>query len=384
MLIYLCPALIDLIGFLALFAVAYGAGERGMTMAQCAWLGGIFQIVYMLISLAAGLVLTRRNARIILLVSIVLSMAGISGTLLIKEFVPLLVAMGIFGVCFALFFNSFQTFMRGEAPPGSLVLTTGLYTLAWSGGSSIGFIASGALYRQGAPMLALVTFLVGLAVLVILVRHHPRPQDTPSAEEPVEISADDVRVRDRYVWVAWVIIFATMFAQRPILTFFPAICAQQNVPAAMTSLPLFLHMLIQALFGICMVRLPAWLYRRWPLLVVQGGAALLLGLVWLRPQFSVAAVAIALLGIWTGFAYFSAVFYASNAGNRSRNIGVNEFLVGLGSSAGLFLSEAVMNRPGAQSALYLVCASAVMIAALAQVLIAGGSRRPAMRGAARN
>ena len=55
--------------FLVLFAVLYGAGERGFSGLQCAWLGGIGQLAYMATSLLAGLVLTRRNARGLLFTS---------------------------------------------------------------------------------------------------------------------------------------------------------------------------------------------------------------------------------------------------------------------------------------------------------------------------
>ena len=71
MFMQICPALMDWLGFLVLFAVLYGAGERGFSGLQCAWLGGIGQLTYMVTSLLAGLVLTRRNARSLLLASTV-------------------------------------------------------------------------------------------------------------------------------------------------------------------------------------------------------------------------------------------------------------------------------------------------------------------------
>ena len=41
MLVQICPALMDWTVFLVLFAVLYGAGERGFSGLQCAWIGGI-------------------------------------------------------------------------------------------------------------------------------------------------------------------------------------------------------------------------------------------------------------------------------------------------------------------------------------------------------
>ena len=57
MLMQLCPALMDWTMFLVLFAVLYGAGERGFSGLQCAWIGGIGQLAYMVTSLLAGLAL---------------------------------------------------------------------------------------------------------------------------------------------------------------------------------------------------------------------------------------------------------------------------------------------------------------------------------------
>ena len=75
-------------------------------------------------------------------------------------------------------------------------------------------------------------------------------------------------------------------------------------------------------------------YRRTPLVILHVAGAMLLGLAWLKPVFPVTAAVIVVLGLYTGCAYFFAVYYASNSGRRSLNIGVNECLVGMGSFAG--------------------------------------------------
>ena len=148
--VYVCPALMDWLMALVPFAVSYGAGERGMTLGQVAWLGGIFLVTYMAMSLASGRFLSRRNALPILIASTV---GGILlGTLALaaRQFWPIFAAMALLGVFAAVFFNSFQSFMRGETPPGGLARTTAIYTFAWSCGFSLGLLTSGSLYRLGA------------------------------------------------------------------------------------------------------------------------------------------------------------------------------------------------------------------------------------------
>ncbi len=139
--IQLCPAFMDWIVFLVLFAVLYSAGERGLTGSQHAWLGAITMMTYTVVSLLVGLILTRRNARILLLLSTVATTLCGAASVMLQDFAAQMVCLALLGVGLAAFFNSFQTFMRGETVPGQLALTVARYTLAWSAGSSLGFLS---------------------------------------------------------------------------------------------------------------------------------------------------------------------------------------------------------------------------------------------------
>ena len=376
MFIQMCAALMDWIVFLVQFAALYGAGERHLSGLQCAWLGGIGQITYMATSLAVGHVLSRRNAKWLLLASTAGgALIGVA-CITVTAFVPLLVWLALFGVCLATFFNSFQTFMRGETEPGGLAATVGRYTLAWSTGSGIGFLSSGSLYRLGVVPLSVVTLLVGGVIFTALIRHRPRAHSASSADEHVEVAALGTRpVNPRYVLVAWCIIFTAMFVQRPLQSLFPALCARQGISPVLPGVILAVHMFVQALWGYRVARFGAWRYRRTSLSVSHLGGALILGAAWLWPTFWLSALAIGALGFYTGFAYFAAVYYASNSGRRSFNVGVNECLVGLGSFAGLFACEWWMKRSGNDAAMYAVCAGALLGSLALQLVLT--SWRPA-------
>lgn len=372
MFIQICPALMDWTVFLVLFAVLYGAGERGFSGLQCAWIGGIGQLSYMVTSLLAGLVLSRRNARQFLL----LSTAGstVMGIVCLRctSFTPQLACQTLLFVFLALFFNSFQTFMRGETVPGGLALTVGRYTLAWSAGSAAGFLSSGSLYQLGSVALGTVTLLVGAVIMLALLRHQTRPHALRSADEHVDEAAPGTQaVNPRYVAVGWCLVFTAMFVQRPFQSLWPAICARTAILPFLPGLVLSLHMLVQGVWGYRVAAFSTWRYRRLPLVVLHLAAAVLLGLVWLKPVFAVSAVAIVVLGLYMGYAYFAAVYYASNSGRRSLNIGVNECLVGLGSFAGLFAAQWGESRLGPEGGLYAVCAGALLLSLLIQVLLAG-------------
>jgi len=371
MFIQICPALMDWTVFLVLFAVLYGAGERGFSGLQCAWLGGIGQLAYMVASLLVGVVLTRRNARGFLLTSTVGStLLGIV-CLQLTTFAPQMLCQSLLFVFLALFFNSFQTFMRGETVPGGLALTVGRYTLAWSVGSAAGFLSSGSLYQLGNLALCATTLAVGTVILVTLLRHQARPHAMLSADEHIEDALPGAQaVNPRYVLVGWCLIFTAMCVQRPLQSRWPAACARAAIIAFLPGLVLSLHMLVQGVWGYRAAGFAAWRYRRAPLAAAHLAAAALLGLAWWKPVFPVVACAIVALGLYMGYAYFTAVYYASNSGRRSFNIGVNECLVGLGSFAGLFAVEWSETLFGQDGGMFAVCAVGLLASLGIQVAVA--------------
>jgi predicted MFS family arabinose efflux permease len=374
--IQLCPALMDWIVFLVLFAVLYGAGERGLTGSQCAWLGAITMVTYTVTSFLVGMILTRSNARKLLLLSTVLTTVLGAACLVVEDFVVQMVCLSLLGVGLATFFNAFQTFMRGETVPGNLAVTVARYTLAWSAGSSLGFLSSGAVYRMGKVALGAVDVAVGLGVLLILLQHRHRDHKEASADEHIEESGSGARrVNPAYVGVAWCMIVTATFVQRPLQSLFPAVCGQAGISPAWVGGVLFLHMLVQGVWGHVVHRLGRWRYRRTPIVVIHGTAAIVLSLVAWHPSFAMSSAGIVLIGLYTGFAYFSAVYYSSNSGRRSFNIGVNECLVGVGCLAGLYASQRWTAYTGSNAAMYLVGAVALLVSMCVQVWVA--SRPPA-------
>ena len=374
--IQLCPALMDWIVFLILFAVLYSAGERGLSGNHKAWLGAISMVTYTATSLLVGMVLTRGNARSLLILSTLLTTVFGAVCLVVVDFTAQMVVLGLLGVTLATFFNSFQTFMRGETMPGGLALTVARYTLAWSGGSSLGFLSSGFVYPWGPAALAGVNVAVGLTVLAILLRHRPRDHAEAGADDhEAETGVGSSRIDPRFVYVAWCIIFATAFMQRPLHSLFPAACGRVGISSTWAGSVLFLHMLFQGIFGHVMFHFERWRYRRIPLIVAHLAAALILGLMAWRNSFAVSAMGIIVLGIFTGFAFFSAVFYSSNSGRRSWNIGVNECLVGLGCLGGLFVSERCISLVNDDSAMFLVGALALLVSLGLQLFLTSLPRR---------
>ncbi len=368
----LCPALMDWLLFLTMFAILYGAGARGFPPAQWTWLGSLMQLTYLFSSLATGHLLTPRNTRPLLLGSTVLCLALMVAALWLENFAALAAVSAAIGIFAAVFFTAFQTFMRHVAPPGKLALTAGLYTCSWSLGAGLGFLSAGALYGFGPLALTALALLVGVVTLALLLTHRTPPHAAALAEPEtgaVETAHIPEAVRRRYVWIGWLLIFVVVFALRPVQNFLPPLGAAEHRPALLTTLPLFLQITLQGLAGYAMHTQTRWLYRRAPLVLVQLGAALLFLVLALVPAG--ALLGLPLIGLWCGYAYFQAVYYSSNAGRRAWNLGINEFLVGGASLGSLFLVEYCMQqvaRP--ETALYLCAAASLALAALALFLLA--------------
>jgi hypothetical protein len=96
---------------------------------------------------------------------------------------------------------------------------------------------------------------------------------------------------------------------------------------------------------------------------------MLLGLAGLKPVFPVSAAAIILLGLYLGYAYFAAVYYASKSGRWSLNIGVNECLLGMGSFAGLFAAQWGEMLIGKDGGMYAMCGIALLVSLLIQIAV---------------
>lgn len=363
----------DLVAYFFVFAVLYAAGSKGMPDRQCFWLGAIFPLAYMLSSLMLSKILSKENSLFFLVAGTVLTVAsGIFG-LFSDSFTYLLCSFAALGIFLAVFFNSFQSFMRNRTSPGNLTRSVALYTASWSIGCSFGYIISGYLYSFGIVVMSLASAATGLVILGIIYLLTREPEISVSSDEHVEEGPEGSRpVNHSYVIIGWIMIFTVMFTQRAVATFFPIISAQEGISSGITSIPLFLNYFVQGVFGYWMWRHRRELYRRKSIIISHLGAALIFLSIWYHPTFPVCLAGLCLLGIYAGFAYFCAVYYASNSGNRTFNIGINEFIVGLGSFAGIFCCEWWMRKSGSPAGMYILCALVTAASLLIQLIFAKG------------
>ena len=345
--IYLFPFLIDLVMFLVMLRLADAAGrEMRLSNEQTAWLMASFSAIYLISCLVIGTRLHRGNARRIFVASICLMMALAVPLFFARTFWLAWALFSSLGIALALAFNSLQTFIRGEAPAGSLALVIARYTISWSLGVSCGFLFGGVLKDFGGPV-ALAGFTVGACLLILLLvfTHTPRNAEDESSDAIVEETAPDSRagaVDARYVVVGWLLCLMANFSQRPLTTFIPKFHAENNSPAWLAGCLLFTLYFAQAISAYLCPRLRHWLYRSRPLLLLQLLIVFALALLWQAPSVLISFAVLLLLGLLFGFLYFSCVYYVSNDARSSRNVGINEAMVGAGNILGMLISEWVM------------------------------------------
>ena len=370
MMFYLCPALMDMVFFVVVFAAMYQIGQQGLGVVQCKWLAVLYQLSYMSASLAVGILISRRNARIILLAGAGLCAAGGAASLMLRDIFALRAAFCLLGIFMAFFFNAFQVIMRTEADEGNLERAVGFYTFSWSLGCGAGFLASGFVYRLGMPSLSALVIVLGALIFGILLKAKSRlPADFPDAQAESPAGKRTRRVDPIYLWTGWLMIFTAMFVLKPVHNFFPAICAAKGISARLASLPLFLQMTAQALTALFMAKWRHVFFRRTPLLLAHVCAAAIFSVMWLWPRLPVLFAGISLIGVYTGFIFFCSVYYASTFGRHGFNIGVNECLIGLGAIVGMFAAERTMNLINNEAGMYLVSAAALLASLSLQMAI---------------
>ena len=369
MIIYFAATLADIILYVIMFAVMYRSGQQHLTFMQSALLGAALNFSYVPASFIAGIVLTDKNCKKLLTASgtgiLIIGIAVILSPSFIKTFILLF----LIGACAAFFFNSFQAYMRTFPDSKEMSHAVALYTLFWSSGVSLGFVFSGFFYSMGIWWLAAVISICGTTALLIIGIYKPAPARNIQQAATPRPGSSSITEHSKYVFIGWIIVFLVTFVQRAIQTFFPVICATENISAYLTGIPLFLMMLFTALTGYWMKNLQKLFYAKPLILLMNLAAIIMLLLIWLIPNYFIYIIGFSVMGIYGGFGYFSSVFYSNNDyANKSRNVGINELMVGVASILGIFICEFAIRLTGNTKSIYLLC-SIILILSTIYIII---------------
>jgi MFS family permease len=331
---------------LALFVGTVRAARLGGDAVRAASVLAVWSFVYVISCPLVGRWVTARNARRLVLAGCTLLTATLGLLALAEGFVFMLILMGWAGIGAALFWPSFQIFMKDTDTAGgrSLPWSTGLYTFAWSTGYACGPFISGFLMQAGGHTTGdtegpgwRIAFLFGAAVCLIMsiglaaaARERGAQSLNPEGREPGPVNGTYGSMPDR-VWLGWLGAVAGFATLAFIRSVFPTrALGSLQISEGMLGSIFFVLSMTQALVGLAMIRSRFWMYRALPIagFAAAGVAGLLCFGLGERPIVLLAGAV--LFGVFSGSFCFSMVFHALVHPRRAgRYVAINESLVGV-------------------------------------------------------
>ncbi len=410
--IYSFAAMMDVILSSVLFVCAVRLAE--MTGSSTAT-GGLFALwagVYILSSLAAGQVTSRRNVGPILIAACLLTGALAGGYVRWPGLRAMYVLIAMQGVAAAFFFTPFQVFIKlvDEGQKKSVARSSGLYVFSWSMGFALGPFIAGFLWKYGWEVSHLFNAAVAvvMAVGIFLLKHHAGGPSGP-AVRPISDGAGVLPVADvsapcplpglehspgteqcgpaghvseggretpppgkaacplpDLAWMAWIFCGLGCMLATMIRSHFPVTGEFFSVSKPNQGLVLCLMSGTQAVVGFLLGWSRTWMYRPWP--VVGFGLFGVVGLALFAEGEGVdlfwpAAVC---FGVYAGSFYFYFVYHALIHPTRSaRYVSINEAVAGVAGMAGPALGGVVADRFGLWVP-YLVGAGMVLVGCTVQ------------------
>ena len=282
------------------------------------------------------------------------------------------------GVSMALFFPAYEAWLAEREGEGELIHRIMLFNLFWSIGMTLGPALSSYLYGDANPFRPF--YLAGIfAVLTLLTvwasriakTDPPVHTDEPDAESS-EILYPPLPVRLTYLHLARCANFVSWFALGVLRQLAPKLTLEMGIrPAIYGNLMLILGSVQTLAFVVLGTGYSTrWHYRFSPLLIVQLLAILSFLSIGLLQHTILWAFAFGIIGVTVAFTYFSSLYYGldrhADKGNKS---GWHEAILGLGILLGPFLGGISADSSLGVQSPYLLCAVAIGITILIEVLI---------------
>lgn len=362
--IYLLPAIADMVVAQFLFINAVRLSQQGASATVVANTVTTWSLVYLMCCPILGRLVTPANASRLMVGSMsLLAMISVLFTL-IPGVVGVYLLMACAGVAAALFFVPFQVFMKAVdgADNKPLTYSTGLYTFAWSMGFAMGPFVSGLLmdlgptgpdssgggWKYACYFAAGCSLICGIVLFLLrdLARTGPGPA-TPDTPAAASASIDYSRQPD-LAWLGWVSAGVGVIAITYIRAIFPVrVEASLQMTESFQGLLFFLTSAAQGLTGLALCRSRYWMYR--PLSIMAFGVLGIAGMLAFGFGESSLTLCIGALafGIYGGSFFFYLVFHALVHPQRSSQyVAVNETVVGVCSMLGAVLGGFLADRLG--------------------------------------
>jgi MFS family permease len=396
-LIYLFPAVADVVLAATMFVCSNRIADAGKSRTEVAMVFAAWASIYILSNQVLARIVTSRNSAVLMIVANLL-FAAIAGVfVLIENIWAIYTAMAALAVATGLFFLPFQLFMKAVEPDQhqGVVRSVAFYTFSWSLGFAsgpfiAGFIYQGFGWRWCFAFTALISLLTAFGIH--LLKHHVKHHHVDTAQQThaqLPCNAEDINyhIMPDLAWLQWIVTGVGCLGSYSLLALLPSIGVSFAIPKAQVGSMIALLYIVQALIGLSLVRSRIWMFRSLPVLVFTGFG--LIGIICFGisllpilngdelltvPLRTIGLyVSTAFYGVFSGSFFFGLVFHSLVHASRSaRYVAINEMVVGICGVAGPIMAGTLADRFGFNS-FPLVMISLIAAAAILQFMVLKGT-----------
>ncbi|RKU26466.1 hypothetical protein C6499_13190 [Candidatus Poribacteria bacterium] len=385
--VYLPVLLLDFAYSSILTNTSFYTSYLGLSSTFLGVLMGVTTAFFVVLAIPFGRLSDRIERRYILYAACLVLGAVSIGLPRCRNSMHLMLIFPGIGISMALFWPAYEAWLAEREGGGKLIQRVMLFNLFWSIGITLGPAFSSYLYGDANPFKPF--YLAGAMVLLTLgtiIANNWQTSDVPKTdtsseitEEPTETLYPPQPVRINYLNIARCANFTSWFTLGVLRRLAPKLTKEMGmVPSTFGNLMLTLGGIQTLAFLVLGTGYSTrWHYRFSPMLIVQMLAILSFLGIWRLQHTLLWTFAFGVIGVSAAFTYFSSLYYGldrhTDKGNKS---GWHEGILGLGILLGPLLGGILADsRFGTQSP-YLLCAVAIVIAILVEILIVSKTPQP--------
>lgn len=378
-LIYIFPVIINYVSGGVFFITAYRFSDAGSSEFLITGTMAMWAIIYSLTSLLVGRFVNEKRAPgMIINAGFFLALVSL-GFVLFPNLHLQYLWIALTGIGMAFYCAPFQVFMKtfeGDNPSSGIVFSTAMYTAAWSAGLASGPFIFGILsWQTGFYINAFFSLCLGIGVLMV---EKLRAGKQPAAKKQVIPQAEiDYSQYPDYAWLGWLgagIGTATISIVR---TLEPKLAVDLGLAKMHAGSILALVSVMQVIWGLSWVNSKRWMFK--PSAALLAGLCGTAGLTLFAFSTSIPCLylAAAFYGTYSGYFYFTMVFYALVHPLKSaRYLSINEAVVGLSGIMGA-VGGGILAYYSNLSVTFSVCAVFVTLSTLHRIHILSCKKRNA-------
>jgi DHA1 family multidrug resistance protein-like MFS transporter/DHA1 family quinolone resistance protein-like MFS transporter len=315
---------------------------------QLGLLGVVWGIPFASLSMASGKIGSHVDRRILMASGAIFQ--GITAVLFGWAQRPdlLVLSTAFSGIGCAFFWPSFETLLQAPSLREAQTRMS-LFNVGWTTGSIFGSAIGGFLYSPHSAFpfrLAAVVFLMNALFLAWRYRHGLPVSaafgEADSASSHANVSAPR---RVGYMRLAWFANFTLFFGVFSLSTIFPKLARSLGAADSRIGLCLSFLMIAQGSSFALLSRDTRWQFRIVPLLAAQAVVLIGMGGFVYGGSLWIFAACFSVIGFARGLTYSASLLYGlADHENHSRNLGIHECLIGVGSILGPLISGWMAGR----------------------------------------